>query len=186
MLATIVDVYIFRIFLVLIVLNLTLVAVASRRQMMALLILSAFQFCRVRVYDWPLPQDIPPCFELAVHASPVTALVVTPDDNFLFTCGEDGSVFVLGIKVFRTKIFAMISRQRYKTAQPQRHGAQIQFFCIRVPSRCRVWLFYTQEQARKAYSLFFLVQHGPSLLVSFPLPDRICTTAFNFMHTSTP
>lgn len=55
--------------------------------------------CRVRVYDWPLPQEAPPCFELPVHSGPVTALVVTPDDNFIFTCGEDGAVFVLGIKV---------------------------------------------------------------------------------------
>lgn len=51
------------------------------------------------MYDWPLPQDMPPCFELPVHSGPVTALVVTPDDNFIFTCGEDGAVFVLGIKV---------------------------------------------------------------------------------------
>lgn len=54
---------------------------------------------RVRVYDWPLPQELPPCFELPVHSGPVKALVVTPDDNFIFTCGDDGSVFVLGIKV---------------------------------------------------------------------------------------
>jgi len=56
---------------------------------------------RVCVYDWPLPQELPPCFELPVHSGPVKALVVTPDDNFIFTCGEDGSVFVLGIKVMR-------------------------------------------------------------------------------------
>lgn len=54
----------------------------------------------MRVYDWPLPQESPaPFVELPVHAGPVANLVVTPDDNFLFTCGEDGSVFVLGIKV---------------------------------------------------------------------------------------
>ena len=55
---------------------------------------------RVRVYDWPLPQELPPCFEILVHAGPVTALMVAPDDNFVLTCGEDGCVFVLGIKVW--------------------------------------------------------------------------------------
>lgn len=54
---------------------------------------------RVRVYEWPLPQEVPPCVELPVHKGPVTALAVTPDENFIFTCGEDGCVFVLGIKV---------------------------------------------------------------------------------------
>ncbi|CAM9532128.1 unnamed protein product, partial [Ectocarpus sp. 12 AP-2014] len=59
---------------------------------------------RVRVYDWPLPQETLPCFELPVHSGPVTALVVTPDDNFIFTCGQDGCVFVLGIKMMERGI----------------------------------------------------------------------------------
>lgn len=61
---------------------------------------SYFPNRRVRVYDWPLPQESSaPCVELPVHSGPVSDLVVTPDDNFLFTCGVDGSVFALGIKV---------------------------------------------------------------------------------------
>lgn len=56
---------------------------------------------RVRVYDWPLPKESSaPCIELPVHSGTVSDIVVTPDDNFLFTCGTDGSVFALGIKVW--------------------------------------------------------------------------------------
>ncbi|CAN0028924.1 unnamed protein product, partial [Hapterophycus canaliculatus] len=73
---------------------------------------------RVRVYDWPLPQDMPACFELPVHSGPVTAMVVTPDDNFIFTCGEDGSVFVLGIKS---------ARERERERERESWGTTVQF-----------------------------------------------------------
>lgn len=55
---------------------------------------------RVRVYDWPLPQDEPVHYtEVPVHSGLLVSIAVTPDDNFLFTSGLDGSVFALIIKV---------------------------------------------------------------------------------------
>ncbi|CAM9256888.1 unnamed protein product [Chrysoparadoxa australica] len=47
----------------------------------------------VRAYDWPLTAH-PQYDEVQAHSSTVTALRVSPDHNFLFSCAEDGTMFV--------------------------------------------------------------------------------------------
>lgn len=91
------------------------------------------------MYDWPLPQEVPPCFEIPVHSGSVTALVVTPDDNFIFTCGEDGAVFVLGIKVKKSQFSCCCVRRCLKSASNrfQRTEHDVPSSSLRDPSTSR-------------------------------------------------
>ncbi len=49
----------------------------------------------VRVYSWPLSPDASHFVEYKLHNGPVTSLQVTPDDFYLFSASEDGTMFAM-------------------------------------------------------------------------------------------
>jgi cilia- and flagella-associated protein 57 len=59
------------------------------------LLLAATATGCVRAYKYPLNGEFT---ELRVHSGPVACMRAFHDETVLFTCGEDGSVFVFDVK----------------------------------------------------------------------------------------
>lgn len=53
----------------------------------------------VRVYPWPLPEEgAQRLLELPVHDGPVTHLTMSPDQKYLLSGADDGSVFCFSVE----------------------------------------------------------------------------------------
>jgi len=50
----------------------------------------------IKILDKPLSDKV--CFEISAHTGPIMRFLISPDGNYAFSCGEDGVLFIYGLK----------------------------------------------------------------------------------------
>lgn len=68
----------------------------------------------IKVLDKPLSDNV--CFEINTHAGPVVRFLISPDGNYAFSCGEDGVLFIYGLKVPEANVEHKAGKELFITA----------------------------------------------------------------------